>query len=184
MKRTYPVTGTKEKPINAAGYRAAVVDLAIQERPKFVVEVGVYAGQLSKLLSAVPSVERYVIVDSWNGAYCDFGQAHMDGIAKQVWDWAVTQPKVTVHRLDSAQGAVLFEDESIDFFHTDGDHTPEGIRADIRNWFPKVKVGGIISGDNYEADTVAGGVDELLPNRQLGAKGRLWWYRKLNSTLG
>lgn len=174
----------RRKPIKAAGYRAATVALAIPEQPKVIVEVGVYQGALSKLLSAIPGVERYYIVDSWDGAYTDFGQAHMDGIAAGVIEWAGSTPHVKVFRMDSAFGAAMFDDESIDFFHTDGDHTDAGIRADITNWYPKVRIGGIISGDNYEAPSVAGGVDELLPGRQIGAKGRLWWYRKSSATLG
>ena len=52
------------------------------------------------------------------------------------------------------------------------------VRADIESWWPKVKPGGILSGDNYEAGSVARAVDELLPERQIVAKGRVWWIRK------
>ncbi len=166
------------KPANAATYRKACVELALRESPRIVVEVGVYEGGLSRLLSAVPSVDRYCIVDSWNGDYCEFGQTHMDRVAETCMAWAESQPNVTVYRMDSAKAAALFEDGSIDFWHTDGDHSAEGITADITNWMPKVRVGGILSGDNYEADTVAQGVDKLLPHRQLGANGRFWWARK------
>lgn len=166
------------KPCNAATYRQATTDLALRYSPKIVVEVGVYEGALSRMLAALPSLEQLHVIDSWDGYYSRFGDEHMEKTAASVIAWGATQPKVMVHRLDSSDAALLFEDETVDFFHTDGDHSLAGIRRDIRMWLPKVKRGGILSGDNYEAQTVAQGVNELLPHRQLLANGRLWWALK------
>lgn len=163
------------KPCNAATYRKATADLAARFRCRKLVEVGVYAGDLSRMLAALPDTESLTIVDSWRGDYTNFGQPHMDKIADSVIAWAATNPKVTVHRLDSRDGAALFADETFDFFHTDGDHSYEGITGDIASWLPKVKVGGILSGDNFEIPAVAKGVKALLPGYQLLANGRLWW---------
>ena len=133
-----------------------------------------YAGGLSKLLATIPDAKHY-IVDSWEGGYSGFDQKHMDGIAKEVMDWAKDYSHVNVNRSRSKAAAPLFEDESIDFFHTDGDHSLEGITGDIKAWLPKVRKGGILSGDNYEIPAVAKGVKMLLPQHKLLANGRLWW---------
>ncbi len=166
------------KPCNAATYRAAALALALPEKPKVLVEVGVYAGALSMMFATIGSVEQQFVVDSWQGGYSNFDQKHMDGIARGVLDWAATQPKVTVYREDSRVAAKRFEDESIDFWHTDGDHSLAGIRGDIAAWLPKVKPGCILSGDNYEIKEVAQGVREAFPKHKLAANGRLWWVRK------
>jgi hypothetical protein len=166
------------KPCNAATYRAAALKLALAENPKVLVEVGVYMGALSRMFATIPSIEKQFIVDSWDGAYSDFGQKHMDEIAKHVFDWTAKYPLIKVLRMDSAKGAEQFEDESIDFFHTDGDHSLAGIRADIASWLPKVKSGCILSGDNYEIPAVAQGVREAFPKHQTLALGRLWYVRK------
>lgn len=166
------------KPCNAATYRAAALKLAEAEQPKVLVEVGVYAGALSMMFATIESIEQQYVVDSWRGGYSGFSQAHMNAIAKGVIEWAETRPKVTVHRLDSRVAAVFFDNESIDFWHTDGDHSLAGIRGDIRAWLPKVKKGCILSGDNYEIPTVAQGIREAFPEHQLLANGRLWWTRK------
>jgi predicted O-methyltransferase YrrM len=163
------------KPCNAATYRAATLKLAQSVNPKIVVEVGVYAGALSAMLATIPSIEKQFIVDSWEGGYSGFDQKHMDGIAAGVIAWSAAQPKVMVHRMRSIEGAKGFADESIDFFHTDGDHSLEGITSDIRAWLPKVKKGAVLSGDNYEIPAVAAGVKKLLPQHKLLANGRLWW---------
>lgn len=163
------------KPCNAATYRAATLKLAQSVNPKVVVEVGVYAGALSAMLATIPSIEQQFIVDSWEGGYSNFDQKHMDTICASVKAWGATQPKLTIHHMRSLAGAALFADESIDFFHTDGDHSFEGITTDVKAWLPKVKKGAILSGDNYEIAAVAKGVSKLLPGHKLLANGRLWW---------
>lgn len=166
------------KPCNAATYREATRKLAASVNPKVLVEVGVYAGALSMMFATIPSIEKQYIVDSWEGGYCNFDQKHMNDIASGVKTWARAQPKVTVHHMRSNEAVLLFEDESIDFWHTDGDHSLKGIMSDISLWLPKVKPGCILSGDNYEIPEVAEGVRRLLPKHELLANGRLWWARK------
>src|SRR3990167_1120114 len=49
----------------------------------------------------------------------------------------------------SRQVAGELEDESIDFVFIDGDHTYNGVMADLLLWYPKLKSGGILSGHDY-----------------------------------
>jgi len=42
-----------------------------------------------------------------------------------------------------------FEDESIDFIYIDGNHQYEFAKKDVENYYPKVKKGGVIGGDDY-----------------------------------
>ena len=41
------------------------------------------------------------------------------------------------------------QDIKIDVLFIDGDHTYEGVKSDIQAWWPKVKVGGVLCGDDY-----------------------------------
>jgi predicted O-methyltransferase YrrM len=40
-------------------------------------------------------------------------------------------------------------DESLDWVYVDADHSYEGIKSDLKCWYPKVRKGGIISGHDY-----------------------------------
>lgn len=49
----------------------------------------------------------------------------------------------------SLEAANQFEDNSLDFVHIDASHDYENVLADICAWYPKVKPGGFITGDDY-----------------------------------
>lgn len=53
-------------------------------------------------------------------------------------------------RCTSEMAAKCFADNSLDFIHIDGVHTVPHIDVDIDIWWPKVRVGGIFSGHDYE----------------------------------
>ena len=49
----------------------------------------------------------------------------------------------------SSDAVEIFEDESIDFIFIDGNHSYEYVLEDLENYYPKVKIGGILCGDDY-----------------------------------
>ena len=55
-----------------------------------------------------------------------------------------------------------FEDGSCDLVYIDGDHTYEGVVKDLAAWYPKVKKGGIICGDDIGWAGVKKAVDEFF----------------------
>lgn len=56
----------------------------------------------------------------------------------------------------SADAAANFEalqdrrSPTTDFVYLDGDHSYEGVDADIRNWWPRVSDGGILAGHDFD----------------------------------
>merc|ERR1719174_1988363 len=42
-----------------------------------------------------------------------------------------------------------FADNSLDWVYIDAGHTYEAVMADLNAWYPKVRLGGLISGDDY-----------------------------------
>ena len=85
--------------------------------------------------------------------------------------------------------APLLPDESLDLVFIDGDHTYEGCKADISNYYAKVKPGGFIAGHDYENDEFKFGqmvkraVDEFVESNGLVldlGENMTWFARKPN----
>ena len=67
---------------------------------------------------------------------------------------------------DSLAASGLFGDGSIDWVHLDARHDYASVKADIQAWLPKVKLGGWLSGDDYDEikwPEVLRAVGDLLP---------------------
>ena len=50
--------------------------------------------------------------------------------------------------MTSAEAVNRFQDESCDFIYIDGNHEYSIVEEDIRIWYPKVKIGGYLCGDD------------------------------------
>lgn len=53
-----------------------------------------------------------------------------------------------LNQMTSAAAAELYSDGSIDFLMIDGDHSYEGVKQDILNYLPKMRSGGLMTGDD------------------------------------
>jgi hypothetical protein len=54
-----------------------------------------------------------------------------------------------------------FDDHSIDVIHIDGDHSTDGVYDDFKKFFPKMKSGGLMIGDDYTWPSVKVGIDNF-----------------------
>jgi methyltransferase family protein len=73
---------------------------------------------------------------------------------------------------DSIAAARLFSDSSLAWVHIDARHDYASVSADIAAWAPKVRVGGWLSGDDFNAEQwpgVVGAVQDALPDAVT------WW---------
>lgn len=125
------------------------------------VEIGVFAGEMSRALLKSDKVAHLTMVDSWEGegaAYVgDSGDFHA-GLTRQMQDgfyqqavsrtrFANGRHEIVRKRSTDALGDVA--DTSLDFVFIDADHSYEGCRADIEGWRHKVKPGGWLGGHDY-----------------------------------
>jgi predicted O-methyltransferase YrrM len=81
----------------------------------------------------------------------------------------------------SLQAAELYEDRSISYLMIDASHTYEDVVDDIEAWFPKLKVGGIMLGDDYDWESVKRAADDTLG--KVNSMGSTWYTVKSASTL-
>jgi hypothetical protein len=122
-----------------------------------ICEIGVFEGNYSEIiLSSIPDSELNLI-DLWDPEnndffYSDFDLNQFQQAYKKVKNRFEDKKNVKIIKGDSRKIYSLFEDQYFDWVYIDGDHSYEGVYADLKNWTPKVKVGGVISGHDFNPD--------------------------------
>ncbi len=127
-----------------------------------IAEVGVWKAHFSSyILENCDFVKRVYSIDPYkqwpHEQYVDgknnHSQERFDKIYQKV---AATLSsfgeRSTLIRDDSIGASKQIEDESLDLVWIDANHGYEWVRDDINAWFPKVKSGGIVSGDDYSLE--------------------------------
>lgn len=84
------------------------------------------------------------------------------------------KPFVKIYREYSNEAVKYFPDEYFDFVYIDADHTYEGSLEDIKCWYPKVKRGKILVGDDYRRAISKTGV-------RFGVRQAVWEFVKQNN---
>jgi hypothetical protein len=98
---------------------------------------------------------NFVCIDPWTDGGPDLKDTkYYKELRKPVYDTFLENIRPVRHaitplRMTSLEGAAKFADGEIDFLMLDGDHNYPAIKADIDAWLPKMKKGGVISGDDY-----------------------------------
>jgi len=86
--------------------------------------------------------------------------------------------KTTFYKEKSGTAFDKFPDEHFDFIFVDGDHSYEGCLEDIEKYYPKVRKGGIIAGDDYHKDGVKPAVDKYFKEYEVSPNGFEWLVEK------
>jgi len=156
-----------------------------EENDHFV-EVGAWKGKSTSFL-AVEIVNsgkkiQFDVIDTWAGSLEHQNNEMVQ--QDQLYDHFLDNMKpvegyFNPRRMTSLEAAATYEDNSLDFVMLDASHEYEDVKADILAWLPKVKSGGILSGDDYHHTWpgVVQAVQELVPDAQI-VDGVTWAYQK------
>ena len=119
-----------------------------------ICEIGSYRGVSSEVFAIF--CETVFCVDIWDGNRNDLSQYNMPYIDKhplspeENFDIMNKEYsniiKLKSYSVDACQN---FPDETLDVIYIDGDHSFDGFIQDIKNWAPKVKSNGYISGHDW-----------------------------------
>lgn len=113
------------------------------------VELGVAAGDFSERILQFDHVGYLFSIDMWAG---DRGHG-TDQYREAIVRLSPYRDRNAIMRMRFDEALHLFGDESLDFIYVDGyAHDGELNGATFRDWFPKLKRGGIIAGDDYAPD--------------------------------
>lgn len=152
------------------------------------VEVGTYLGKsLSFLVVECYNRKKQVTiyaVDTWEGSpeHGEFVQqvgGSIYPIFQKNMERFHLQNLFQPLQMTSEAASKCFQDQSIDFIFIDAAHDYDNVSADLRNWYPKLKVGGIIAGHDFTAvwDGVIRAVKEFFQN-DFTVRGVSWYHKK------
>jgi hypothetical protein len=121
---------------------------------KRIVEIGVFrAENFRRMIEHGP--ELAVAVDAWidDGVIARNDAAFSQEKLNKMHDDFIVEmkdkPFVKTYREYSVDAAKHFPDNYFDLIFIDADHSYEGCMSDIVAWYPKVRSGGYITGDDY-----------------------------------
>ena len=154
-----------------------------------VVEVGAWLGRstaylANKVKQSKKKVDFHAI-DTWKGSlnesdHQSFVKDHGGSIFEVFLNNLQSQNllKYVTPIKDSSQNAAKnFSNNSLDAIMIDADHSYEGVRSDILDWYSKIKPGGLIAGDNYGGvEGVSRAVKQFFHNVSIDQ--HTWKYRK------
>lgn len=134
-------------------------------------EIGVFTGYYSEILcQKMPKLEL-LCVDPW--AWGKYERHEQEALER-------LKPYNTVIIKEySEPAAEKVPDGSLDFVYIDAAHDYENVKKDLEAWVPKVRVGGIVAGDDfYEFPSGKGGVQkavcEFTSNHRYDLKLTAW----------
>lgn len=135
------------------------VKRAPADKPSIFVEVGSWLGRSASLMaveiinSAKPI--QFFAVDPWVDGGPDLRDTkYFKDLTKGPYETFLENIKPVQHvvsalRMPSVEASYSFIPGTVDYLMLDGDHSYDAVKADIEAWLPRMKKGGVISGDDY-----------------------------------
>jgi hypothetical protein len=132
-----------------------------------IVEIGCFAGRGTRFLmdalelSGKHDVKVHVI-DTFEGSGQEHSHVNLntmyDDFMRNLDDYIQDERViVNVNRSDNTNILNSFDDKSVFGVIVDGAHTMEAVEDDVYNWWPKIKEGGIMVGDDIALESVKQG---------------------------
>lgn len=152
------------------------------DRPEWV-EIGSFQGQSTCFLGVEAITRGLPLVihavdsfESWEGANIPRGAAletlFRDHTAPLVAPLEALGGRLEVWPMRSVDAVQRFADESIDVIFVDGSHEYADVKADIRAWWPKLRPGAFMGGDDFMMFPVMQAVvEEFAPSGYLLCHG-------------
>jgi hypothetical protein len=173
------------KSISAPG----LVDRIVQLGDDLIgCELGVCKGRnLRFLLDRAPNIKTVYAIDPWE-PYDDWC-GHMDQTTVESWMRQAVDlledydDKITVLRAKSSVALNYIKDNTLDYIFIDGNHSYESTKFDLENSFKKIKSKGLLSGHDWQLESVQQAVTEFRKENSITAdlqftENNVWfWYK-------
>lgn len=134
------------------------------------VEVGVFRGTFPRGLLEEWKGQKLVLVDPWRHLEDYFDSWNLtDSEMEQNYQQTLSllasfKERVQILRMRSEEAAPLVPNASCDFIHIDANHSYEAVKRDLQLWFPKLRIGGVMSGHDYFDALADEQLEPILPS--------------------
>ncbi len=117
-----------------------VIDLIKENGYKRIAEVGVCKGEMAMPILEACDLDYYALVDP----------AMNNSLG--IYDFIANYPEARLFEMTSKEASAYFSDTHnlLDLVIVDALHTEEDVDEDIHLWTPKIRVGGIACGHDYD----------------------------------
>jgi hypothetical protein len=127
-------------------------------------EIGVFKGDFSAEILRIVRPRTLHLVDpwkyetseeyknSWYGGEAGGNQDQMDAVYNAVRERfraEIASAQVRIYHMSSADAAARFRPSYLDWVYIDGNHLYEFVKRDLELYYPKIKHGGFLTGDDY-----------------------------------
>jgi hypothetical protein len=147
-------------------------------------ELGLWEGRTIGYLLAAKDDLHMIGVDLWAPQPGNPGPEGYEG-----WDHgeherrarkrcAMFPGRAEIIKASTSDAAHSVPDASLDFVFIDADHSEAGCREDIKNWTPKLKPTGWLTGHDINWPGVRAACDDLVPGYEIGPN--VVWFRPVN----
>ncbi len=148
-----------------------------------IAEIGVYKGRCTAMWNVMLMNNNiaydYYAIDHFEGS--EEHQKNYDYYTETLNNLNPILNKINLIKNDSLSESQNYPDEFFDVVYVDASHDYESVKKDILHWYPKVKRGGIICGDDYIQgwDGVIRAVDEVFDKKINLIAKQQWWKKKI-----
>lgn len=159
-----------------------ILPLVKNEKELKIAEIGVYQGRGTSIWNTILINEgvdyKYKAIDHFQGSTEHI--KNFDYYGSTLKNLEPIIERIEVIKNDSTSESKNYDDEYFDIVYIDASHEYEYVKEDILNWLPKVKIGGIICGDDYIAGWpgVVIAVNEIFGNKVNVVGNQQWWLKK------
>lgn len=148
MAQNYPFQTTYERN------RRVLTDILNEHGLKgYGVEIGVKQGDFSKHLLQTWECKKLYLVDPWiaqpESTYNETHHDHDDDFSKCLDNVSSFSGRFEIVKEFSHNAYRRFDNNYFDFIYIDGNHSYDAVKKDLSLWYPKLKTGGLIAGDDY-----------------------------------
>ncbi len=132
----------------------------LEKMPRHAVcaEIGVWKAEFSEHIDHITQPSHLALIDPWAfqpdfphrmfGGTVAKAQSDMNAIFQDVCE-KMNGDHIQIIRKMSQDAVAGFPDHFFNWVYIDGNHYYDFVRQDLETWFPKVKPGGFLTGDDY-----------------------------------